>query len=307
MTPTDLSLLEALCSIHAPSGDEVKLTRFILDYVQKHRNTWDQQPEVISGPEFQDCVLLKFGTPRLAAIAHLDSTGFTVRYENQLIPIGSPEASDGDWLVGSDGRGDIECRLKFVDNHAFYDFGRNIDRGTSLTYRPQFRFDGQIIESPYLDNRAGVYNLLKLAETLKDGLLIFSTWEEHGGGSVSFLAKHFYERHQIAQCLISDVTWSSDGIYPGEGVVISGRDSNIPRRSYIEEILSIARSADVRFQIEIESHGSSDAREIQHAPYPIDWCFIGPPSERAHSSGECIIWSDLQAMTHIYRILFEAL
>jgi putative aminopeptidase FrvX len=237
----------------------------------------------------------------------MDSTGFTVRYQNQLIPIGSPDPHDGDQLVGMDVHGPIECSLYFEEGHAFYGFGRGIERGTTLTYKPRFSFNGKQIESPYLDNRAGVLNLLKISETLKDGLLVFSTWEEHGGGSVPFLAKLFYENFGISQCLISDVTWCSDGIFSENGAVVSVRDSNIPRRSFVDLILSKTRAADVPFQIEVEAHGSSDGREIQHAPYPIDWCFIGPPCNDPHSSQERIAWADLQSMIGIYQILFDEL
>ncbi len=105
---------------------------------------------------------LKFGKPRTAIFAHIDSIGFTVRYQNQLLPIGSPDADSGTLLVGSDSLGPIECELEFDnDRHAFYKFARQIDRGTPLTYKINFRDTKQFIQSAYLDNRLGVYNALK--------------------------------------------------------------------------------------------------------------------------------------------------
>src|SRR5690606_19171737 len=128
----------------------------------------------------------------------IDSIGFTVRYFNQLLPIGSPDARAGTLLVGEDSLGPIECELEYdKENHAYYKFGRQIERGTDLTYKPNFKETRTYIQSPYLDNRMGVYNALKVAETLKDGVLCFSCWEEHGGGSVPYLARYIAEKWSV--------------------------------------------------------------------------------------------------------------
>ena len=44
-----------------------------------------------------------------------------------------------------------------------------------------------------MDNRLGVWNALKVAEKLENGIICFSAWEEHGGGSAGYLAKFIYE------------------------------------------------------------------------------------------------------------------
>jgi putative aminopeptidase FrvX len=269
---------------------------------------WKVQPEVITGPDLMDCVMLKFGEPRTAAVAHMDTVGFNVRYENQLIPIGSPEVKDGDLICGSDNLGIIECKLRLEDTkNLYYDFGRAIQRGTTLIYKPYYNQDEDVVTATFLDNRAGVFNLLKVAETLQDGLLIFSCWEEHGGGSMPILIRHMWERFKIRKVLISDITWASDGVLTGDGVVISIRDYNIPRRSFIDGIIKIAEASNIGFQLEVESSGSSDGREIQLSPYPIDWCFIGAPSENAHSSREVISSKDLICMVDLYQLLFRTL
>jgi putative aminopeptidase FrvX len=279
-----MKLLEQLCGIPAPSGDESRMTEFLFSHIKKEKNKWKHKAQVISGPQFQDCIVLKFGKPRTAIFAHIDSIGFTVRYQNQLLPIGSPDADAGSRLVGHDALGPIECELEYdKDHHAFYKFGRQIERGTSLTYKSNFRESGAFIESPYLDNRLGVYNALKVAATLKDGVIIFSTWEEHGGGSVPFLAKYCYEELQVKQALISDITWVSDGVLHGKGVAISMRDRNIPRQSFVRRIIEIAVSHDIRHQLEVEGMGSSDGRELQTSPYPFDWCCRSARTICSHS------------------------
>jgi putative aminopeptidase FrvX len=303
-----MKLLEQLCAVHAPSGDESAMTEFLIKYIKKEKKKWSHPCEVIYGEAFQDCIILKFGKPRTAIFAHIDSIGFTVRYQNQLLPIGSPDAEAGTKLVGRDSLGPIECELEYdKDQHAYYKFGRQIERGTSLTYKSNFRESKTFIESPYLDNRLGVYSALMVAEKLKDGVIVFSTWEEHGGGSVPFLAKYIYEEWNVTQAAISDITWVSDGVEHGKGVAISMRDRNIPRQSYVRKIMSIAQKHKVTHQLEVEGMGSSDGRELQVSPYPFDWCFIGAPEQFAHSPHEKVHKADIKSMVHLYEVLMKEL
>ena len=302
-----MQLLKELCQIHAPSGNEDLLTKYILSYIETEKGSWATQPEVFHSELFQNCIVLKFGKPRTAVFAHIDSIGFTVRYENQLIPIGGPEAKTGYRLKGSDHLGEISCRLREGEGNLFYEFGRPITRGTDLTFECDFRETDEYVQSCYLDNRLGVYNALKLPETLKDGVIVFSCWEEHGGGSVPYLVKFIYEKWNISQALISDITWVTDGVAHGDGVVISMRDHSIPRRSYINKIVEIAEKHQVPSQLEVEASGASDGRELQSSPYPIDWCFIGAPEDNVHTPDEIVHKSDIVSMIKLYTILMEEL
>ncbi|NJN27873.1 MAG: aminopeptidase [Cyclobacteriaceae bacterium] len=301
-------LLNSLCKVHSPSGEEVYMKQFILSYVQANAKYWRSQPQIFHGDLFQDCVVLVFGTPRTAAFAHMDTTGFTVRYQNQLIPIGSPEVQGGEQLTGRDELGEIACGLELHDDgHCYHRFGRAISPGTSLAFKNSFVENDTFIISPYLDNRVGMFNLLKVAETIAHGALVFSCWEEHGGGSVPYLVKFLYENFGISKMLISDITWISDGIDFDEGVVISNRDRNIPRRSFVQHITRVAMQHGIRFQQEVEAHGSSDGREIQISPYPIDWCFVGPPIADAHSDHESVAKKDIHSTIELYKVLMAQL
>ena len=304
----DTKLLKTLCEVHAPSGNEVAMKEFLLEYIQKQKKKWKVKPEIIKGDEFQDCIILRFGKPRTAIFAHMDSIGFTVRYFNQLLPIGSPDAEMGTKLVGKDSLGPIECELEYdKENHAFYKFDRQIERGTELTYKIDFSESKTFIQSAYLDNRLGIYNSLKVAERLQDGIIVFSCWEEHGGGSVPYLAKFIYETWNIRQALVSDITWISDGVEPGKGVAISMRDRNIPRKSYVQRIIEVARKRKVDHQLEVEGSGSSDGRELQTSPYPFDWCFVGAPEQNPHTPHEKVHKHDIKTMIDLYGWLMKDL
>lgn len=303
-----MKLLKELCEIHAPSGEEGRMQEFLLQYIEKEKRHWSTAPEIYSGDNFQDSVILKFGRPRTAIFAHMDSIGFTVRYGNQLLPIGSPDAESGTVLVGRDSLGPIECTLEYdQDNHALYRYARMIERGTSLTYQVNFRESRNAIESAYIDNRLGLYTALKVAEGLKDGVIVFSCWEEHGGGSVPYLAKFIYEQWKIRQALIADITWITDGVLPMKGVAISLRDRNIPRRSYVNRIIEIALRRKVNFQLEVEGMGSSDGRELQVSPYPFDWCFVGAPQQYPHTPKEKVYKQDMKSMIELYGWLMKDL
>lgn len=302
-----MQLLKELCSIHAPSGNEEPLKDFLLNYIRKNMHTWSHKPTIYHDGELQDCIVLVFGTPQTAVFAHMDSIGFTVSYNNQLHPIGSPSAKDGYKLFGKDSNGDIDGTLKIVENEWMVETNRLIDRGTELTFAPNFREEEDFVKSPYLDDRLGIWTSLQLAESLENGIIAFTCWEEHGGGSVAYLARWIYETFQVKQSLICDITWVTDGVKAGEGVAISMRDRMIPRKKYINKIIELTKQSGISHQLEVEGAGASDGRELQLSPYPWDWCFIGAPEKDAHTPNECVHKKDIEAMVALYRYLMEKL
>lgn len=307
----DLKLLKTLCSIHAPSGSEYRMKEFLIDYIKTKSKQWKFPCKIIHGPEFQDCIILVFGQPRTSIYAHMDSVGYTVGYDNNLVKIGGPNAKEGTELVGNDSMGEINGKLKYEtveDSTALIiDFDRIIDRGTTLVYKQDFKSEGDYIQSCYLDNRLGMYNALKIAENLEDGAIVFSTWEEVGGGSVGYLGKFLYEEYNIQQSLISDITWITEGVKHGDGVAISMRDSGIPRKKFIDKIISIAKESDIPFQLEVESSGGSDGNALQRSSYPIDWCFIGAGENNVHQPNEIVHKKDVQSMIQMYQHLMKSL
>ncbi len=302
-----MEILFELLRTRGVSGDETETKNLILNYIQKRKNHWKVCPEVYSGDNLQDCIVLKFGNPRTAVFAHIDTIGFMTRYQNQLVPVGGPDFGEVATLVGEDSLGKIECEVNLVDGSLEHDFPRKTDIGTPLSYQQDIRLDEDFIQAAYLDNRLGVYNCLKLAESLENGWIVFSTYEEHGGGSVPFLLKFIQDKAPINQALISDITWVTEGVQHHEGVVISIRDRNIPRRQFINKIVSLAERSGIPFQLEVEGSGGSDGREIQNSEYAIDWCFIGAPEDNVHSPDEKVSLKDLDAMLKMYEYLMAKL
>ncbi len=302
-----MELLKTLCHIEAPSGSEQNMTEFVLDYIKINQDSWKVKPELFYGDGFQDCIVLVFGKPTTAIFAHLDSIGYTVKYNNEVVKIGGPSTKEGIVLVGQDIQGRIEEKLQHKTdkdgNKTLFIGGREVERGTTLTFKADFRETDDFVQCCYMDNRLGVWNALKVAEKLENGIICFSAWEEHGGGSVGYLAKFIYEKFGVKQALISDITWVTKGVEHAKGVAISIRDSGIPRRTYINRIIDLAKASNIPFQLEVENAGGSDGNALQRSPYPFDWCFIGAPEDFVHTPDEKVHKSDIESMTQMYDYL----
>jgi putative aminopeptidase FrvX len=301
-------LLKHLCSIRATSGDEGPMRDFIIEHVIAESKSWKVQPKIHAGEGLQDCLVLAFGKPRTAIFVHMDSIGFTVRYDNELVRIGGPVSTKGIRLVGSDSKGEITGTLiSGKKGELKLKADRIVDPGTRLSFFSDFREKKNSVQCAYMDNRLGVYAALEVARNLENGLIMFSCWEEHGGGSVGFLADFMIRKYKVYQALIADITWVTEGVKAGKGVVISLRDSGIPRKAFLDRVLKIASGSKVAFQLEVEASGGSDGTELQKSPFPIDWCFIGAPEKNVHSPDEEVHKADISSMIAMYDSLMKEL
>jgi putative aminopeptidase FrvX len=308
MNNDEFDFLKSLVEIPGASSDESAIKQYILSYINQQSGNWKVKPTIIEGKGFQDCFILIFGQPRTAIYAHMDTIGFTVGYDKELIKIGGPRTNDGIQLVGEDSQGKIESELMVIDDEdghrkLLYVATRDIERGTILTFKPNFRETNELIQSPYMDNRLGVWTALKIAETLENGAIVFSTYEEHGGNTVGFCADYLLKKYDIHQALIADITWVTSGIMHGGGVAISMRDSGLPRRQYLNRIIQLAKKSGIKYQLEVESSGGSDGTMLQKSDLPIDWCFIGAPEDHVHSPDETVFKSDIRNMIELLSFL----
>lgn len=306
----DTNLLKTLCILRGASGNEGAVAAFILDYVAKNSPNWKVQPEVITGDELGgDAIILKFGNPRTAIFAHMDSIGYTVRYNNELVKIGGPRVQTGFKLVGSDSLGEIDTELQYDEDHNVLsvNYPREIERGTELTFKPDFREDDEFIQCCYMDNRLGCYVALKVCETLENGVICFSCYEEAGGGNAGVLGNYIYQKWGVRQAVISDITWKTEGVEHGKGVAISMRDMGIPRRSFLNKVLALAKQSGIPYQLEVEGAGGSDGTELQKSLLPFDWIFVGAPEDYVHTPDEKVHKADIQAMIAMHSCLITLL
>ena len=275
MELSNSELLQELISIQGVASDESTIKSFIKEYVLENASKWKSKPHIIDGTGFQDTLILVFGTPRTAVYAHMDTIGYSVGYENELIRVGGPKNIDGTLLVGKDSQGDVEGELMIFENESGQQriqllSNRVVDRGTLLSFKPDFKETKEYIQSPYLDNRLGVYVALQLAETLENGAIVFSTYEEHGGNSVGVCAKYLMNNYDVFKALI-------------------------------------AEESGIKYQLEVESAGGSDGSVLQKSDLPIDWCFIGAPEDNVHTPKEKVYKKDIQSMIDLYQVLLQQL
>lgn len=308
----NFQLLRELVSIPGAASDEGAIRDFLLQYIVNQQNNWKCKPKIYWGEEWQDQLILVFGKPKTAIFAHMDTVGYSVGYGKQLIKVGGPKMEDGVMLVGADSQGSIECELTLMEEEdggiqPEYIFERTIEPGTLLTHKIDFRETNTTLQTAYLDNRLGVFVALKVAETLENGAIIFSTYEEHGGISVAVPAKFLQEKYGMRQALICDITWATEGVQQGSGVAISMRDSGLPRRSYLNRILQLAEKSGIPFQREVESGGGSDGTQLQKSGALWDWCFIGAAEKNVHSPNELVQKKDVYGMISMYQYLMNNL
>ena len=230
-------------------------------------------------------------------------------YNNYIINIGSPDLKENENLRSLDENGSDQffSIIKEEDNKFKIDSPDILEPGTTLTFAPAFKENNNIVTAPYLDNRAGVWACLELARTLKNGVIVFTAYEEHGGGSVEFLAPLIYCEYGVSKALICDMTWQSESVVSGGGMVVSLRDKYIPRQKYTDRIVELLSKNNVRFQTEVEGSGASDGGYLQKSSVPFDWCFTGIPVGEMHSSCETADLNDLDVLVNSLGLLCENL
>ncbi len=323
----DYSLLKKLCSIPATAGDEGRMTEFLLRYFSENNKHFKHTSQVISGPGFQEVVIAVFGKPRTAIFAHTDTVGYCVAHDRELVKVGNPKAEDKTLLQGfhkgvletcelrvhdgkkKSGKGDSKRKKQGKDEEAGLSYKAPVrfEPGTPLTYVPKWKESKQYVSCAYMDNRLGVWNALQQAKTMEHGALVFSTYEEHGGGTAQFAGKFLQENFDVQQALISDVTLVSKSIRHRKGVAISMRDRGIPRQQYVRRIIELAKESGIPYQLEVEKAGGSDGLALQDSSYCWDWCFIGPPEANYHQPGEKVAKADIEAMVELYALLLREL
>lgn len=295
-----MQLLQQLQAIPGPSGDEGP----IADCVEQHcRRIPDTTVRRVG-----DLVLAVRGTPRVAVFAHLDTIGFTQGYARDLIPIGGPHVEGGERLreVDGQGRARVVVRQK-GEKTAWRLSGKGGVPGSRWVYADPLVVKKGRITGPYLDNRAGVWNALRVLERCDAVAAVFTPGEEHSGRGALIGARLIYEEWNITRALISDITWHTGGIRMGKGPAVSLRDRYVARRRYLDEVLAAAEASGLPFQREVESSGGSDGSYIERSTFPVDWVFVGAPQKASHTPKEECQVADLEGMVALYVALIPAL
>lgn len=300
-TVATLDLLWELLKLDSPSGDEGAFADWLMDWTQR------ELPDVRLERIGDSVIALRGERPAVALFAHTDTTGWTLGYHKRLIRIGGPDGrlSDSIRPAGMPNTGNTLARRK--DGTWRVKGKTDAPPGSRWVYAAEPQQDDDVITSPYLDNRAGVWAALQALTRCPRIAAAFTVGEEHSGKGAAVCARRLAEAHGITQALIADITWHTKHIRCGHGPAISLRDAYVPRRRYLDRVLSIAEEWGQPVQREIESEGSSDGGFIERSGAPIDWVFVGAPEKRPHTASESIHSADLHGMANLLTHLVNGL
>lgn len=296
---TGMERLRQLQAIEGVSGDEGRVADFVAAALAG-----------VPGARIRrvgDNLIVTRGEPRVAVFAHLDTVGFTLGYDRELIRIGSPDAQSGEavrsTLNGRVWRGTIakeeeRWRLAGADD---------APPGSRWVFDAPLERSGDDLIGPYLDNRAGVWVAMEIVERCPNVAVAFTVGEEHSGRGALICGRLLHDELGIRQALISDITWHDGPVRRGGGPAVSLRDRFVPRQAFLERVLELAEASGLAYQREIQSDGASDGGVLERSGLPIDWCFVGPAQEAAHSPRERMQWSDLEKTLELYVYLVQHL
>lgn len=291
--------LRALVAIEGTSGDEGRIVAVVGERVAALPGvqTW----------RIQDNLIAWRGKPQVALFAHLDTVGFTLGYDRELIRIGGPHVSGGEALRSTIDGVTLRGRVGKRGDDWVLEGAPEAPGGSRWVYDAPLELDGARVRGPYLDNRAGVWSALEVLKAGAPVAVAFTANEEHSGRGASTCARWLWEHLQVSQALISDLTWHTRYIRRGRGPAVSLRDRNVPRQAYLDRVLAAAEASGIPFQREIETDGSSDGGAIERSGVPMDWLFIGAPEEDSHTPAEILDLNDLQEMARLTAHLVRAL
>lgn len=295
-----LELLAELQQIPGPSGDEGA----VADRVE-------QLAREVPGVRINrtgDLLLAVRGKPRVAVLAHMDTVGFTQAHRRLLYGIGTPEPAGGEELRET--RTGAVARLErgFGERGPTWRLkGRKGEPGSRWVFAAPLRVRKDRVLGPYLDNRAGVWNGLRVLGRCTDVAVAFTVGEEHSGRGAAIAGRMLSTGLRIHRALISDITWHTRSVRCGRGPVVSLRDRSLPRQRFLDRVLEIARGSGVPFQVEVQQEGGSDGSILDRSGYPVDWVFVGAPQKRPHTAREECRISDLEGMTALHCALVEGL
>ncbi len=290
-------LLEELCNIHAPSGEEYR----VFDYIQQWLNT-NHISAIVDRSSVVNAMIIKKGFPSVAFLIHVDTVGFIKEYASKVLPIGSPTFEN-----------EVAVKNETYQTYTIYqkqesfaiDHSEMLETGTTFTYVSKLIIDANSIQGAYLDNRIHVAIALECTIKASNFLIVFTSNEEISGGCTEKVARVLYEHYHINKAIVLDTTFVSDGILLGYGIVLSLKDNYLPSRQWIEQVKTLLMHHQLQLQLEVADFGSSDGAYISKSPYPIEWCFLGIACEDYHSPHEKVSQKDIALMKKALTLMMD--
>ncbi len=314
-----MNLLKNLCEQCAVSGSESNLFSLIKSEVEKYAD------EVYTDALNNLIVHKKGNGKKLMLSAHTDEIGVIVNYidENGFLrfaPVGGVDVYGAlfqrvrfengvEGTLCFENKTDIKKSLA-VQN-MYIDIGAAskeealglVSYGDTAAFIGGFSDRDSTVVSKALDNRAGVYILIKLIQSLErspfDIYFVFSSQEELGMRGARSAAYNIEPDIAIA----IDVTDTGDTpscntleVAMGKGAAIKIMDKSVITDRYLREALvDCAKENDIPYQFEIITLGGTDAGAMQTVKSGAKTAAISLPVRYVHTTCETASKQDIKA------------
>ncbi len=313
-----MELLKTLTQTYSPSGDEEGIMQII-------RQTLTPCADEVFTDNLGNLVVhKKGGGKKILLAAHMDEIGLLVNYidENGFLrfsPIGGINSHHALYqrvtfkngtkgVVAYEEKTDVKKELDptkmYIDigSASFTETGERVSIGDSAVFDGEFSVNGEFVFSKALDNRIGVYVLMRVAMELgassNDVYFVFTAQEElgcRGAKAVSNLINP-----DIA--LAVDVTDTGDtprcnrmAVKLGKGPCIKYMDKSIITHKKVNDVLkNCAEQEGIDVQHEVLSFGGTDAGAIHTSGTGVMTGAVSIPTRYIHTPGECVHWSDVE-------------
>jgi len=307
-----MELLKKLTQIYSPSGNESKIRDFIRDIVKSYAD------EVYDDNLGNLIVHKKGNGKKLLFAAHMDEIGLLVNYIDdkgflRFSSLGgvmsacalyqSVEFESGlRGVVAYEGKEDMKKGIDITKMYIDVGTDKNIAIGDSAVFCGEFFENGDFVSAKAMDNRAGVYVLLKtlmeLDESCNDLYFVFTTQEELGCRGAKAAANAICPDVALAV----DVTDTGDtpecermAVKLGDGPCIKYMDNSIITHKTVNDALkTCAEQKDIHVQYEVLSFGGTDAGAIHTSGTGVMTGAVSIPTRYIHSPHECVSKNDLK-------------
>ena len=310
-----MELLKKLTQTYSPSGNESRIRELV-------RSLVEPCADEVYDDNLGNLVVHKKGNgKKIVFAAHMDEIGLLVNYLDdkgflRFAPLGgimsacalyqSVEFESGiRGVVSYEGKEDIKKGIDitkmYVDIGAQSATDAGIEIGDSAVFCGDFFQNGDFVSAKAMDNRAGVYVLIKaLMQTDKspnDLYFVFTTQEELGCRGAKAAANAIAPDIALAV----DVTDTGDtpecermAVKLGEGPCIKYMDNSIITHKKVNDVLkNCAKQNGIPVQYEVLSFGGTDAGAIHTSGTGVMTGAVSIPTRYIHTPHECVSQKDL--------------
>ena len=187
-----------------------------------------------------------------------------------------------------------------------------IEIGDTITFSNEItKLKNNLVCAAGLDDKAGVYAILKVMENLKTTADVYaaaSISEEIGMKGAKMLSAK--EKFDLA--IVVDVTFGKTPDINNNGIAEVGKGpvicfGTVLSREYNEKIIELAEKNNIPYQTEVEPDNPGTNAWIYNASgYSVPTVMLSIPERYMHTSGEVVSLDDINNLVKLLKLFLEA-